>query len=361
MPASPNVWASQAAQDTLLRYNPQVAALGQLVKQARENYASTVAAGRTTAAETERSASAAIPQIQQAYGAADSAQRAGATLVNQQLANLPGVADQYKADQASEVQQQLANLASGRANAVGMMTAKGVQARAGAQFNQLNAQQALSRELAQLFGKRQTISEEAGAYGAAERDKLEREAQGIEQRERASQRTAATSRANSQETRAVTKEDSERQAATSRTNTRETNATRRSTAKGSAEPKLSLHDQNQGAGTFTTMLNLAKPMFAGGASRGEVLAALTEDQPGFHTKTAKGQTISVPGRKGYTPNSLMAAALDAAGGGGWVTPHTAARLRSEGYDPNRLGVKEGKPVRTPGDFSSALAKALGSF
>src|SRR5438445_602930 len=108
MAAPSTRWASQAAQDALLRYSPQRSALAQQIREAGENYGSTVRAARSTAKQTEGSVQRALPLLASIFSQADAAKQAGATLVSQDLANLPntGTLANYKAGQAGEAQTQ---------------------------------------------------------------------------------------------------------------------------------------------------------------------------------------------------------------------------------------------------------------
>jgi hypothetical protein len=193
--AAPSRWASQAALDTLLRFNPQRQQLAEQIKEAQQNYGAQVSAGRTTAKETEASVQRALPLLSQAYSAAGAAAQPGATLVSQALAALPASDAQYRTNQAAMAAQTVANLAKAGASARTTMLERGTRAREGAQFSQLSAQQTLAKTLQQLFGKQRGLSEEAGAFAQSEAEKLAHEAETLEQRETASKRTAASAEA----------------------------------------------------------------------------------------------------------------------------------------------------------------------
>lgn len=337
--------------DALLKFGPQRSALADALRAAQQTYGSTVRAGNATALLTQRAAARAQPQIAAIYSGADAATKAGQTLVSQQLAQLPGVADQYKANQASEVSQTLANLASARAGDEGMLAQQGVSARAGAQFNQTQARGALQQAVSQLISKGQSLSAEQGAFSAAEAQKLAHEAESNEQQERASERTAATSRANSKEGTAQQEAASKRSAA----------------AKGAGYVngvKLqSSSAQQKAADTIGQIRGLAGAILREGHSRADALHLLTQEEPSISKSvserdkngkpTGVSRSTTIPARKAYAPDALMAAALDEAQFGG-VTPATVRRLHAAGYSVKQLGVKV---TRGPGP---SIQRGLGS-
>lgn len=336
MAASAGRWQRQAAIDAALKFSPTHAALAEQLREAQNTYGQTVKAGRSTARSTQNAARAAAPQISQIYQGADTAQKAGVTLVNQQLAGLPGVADQFKGDQAAEAQTQLANLSSARARDLALLTQQGVAAQAGAQFNQQQARSTLQQTIRQLFSKGQSTAGEEGLFAASEAGKLAHEAEGNEQQERASERSANTSRANAQEGSAQREAASKRSAA----------------SKGGGYVNgvklLPGSSQTKAADQIATIRGLAGAILKEGHSRGQAIHILGEEEPSISKNvsekdssgksTGVSRSVHIPGRKGYTPDALMAAALDEAQYGG-VTPDTVRRLHAAGYSVKQLGVK----------------------
>lgn len=350
-------WASQAALDALLRYNPQRAALREQIREAGENYGNTVRAGRVTAKETEASAQRALPQIAQAYSKADAATGAGATLVSSGLAALPGQ-DSYKAGQLGEVQQQIANLAKARASSTTAMLDRGVRAREGAQFSQLNAQSTLTRALQTLFNKGQTLSQEQGAFTQSQAEKLAHEAEGLEQQERASQRSANTSRSNAQLGASTT--------------IRGQNMTAQSSAEGRAQKKWEHeHPNKKGGGNETAPGVKEQSVQAHNSARSTIETIRREayeirgqrrqygqakDYLEHAVPTEKGET----GRAAHPYNGLLKAGLDLAYYGG-LGAGTIKQLHSEGFGVGKLGYPVYKAPPPQANFFDTVRKAAESL
>lgn len=327
-------WQSQAAADAALKFAPQKSSLGESLREAQEAYKQTVQAGNSTARLTQSAAKSAIPQIAGIYSGATAAQNAGTTLVNKDLAALPGVADQYKADQAGEAATQLSNLLAASSRDRSMLHQQGVAAQAGAQFNQTQARSTLQKTLATLLSKGNTVSQEQGAFAATEAEKLAHEAESNEQKERASERSAGTSRANAQES----------------------NAEKRAAAGASQVNGVKLlpgESQQKAASTINSIRGLATAIFKEGHDRAQAVKALTEAEPSIKLKT--GGTLA--GRSAYSPDVLMSAALDEAQFG-HVTNHTLSRLHEAGYSIKQLGLKGPAALPTPGQLGKRVQQAI---
>lgn len=329
---------SQAAQDAILKFAPQRTALSEALQTARENYGSTVHAGNVTAGLTQGAVSRALPRIGQIYSKADSAQQAGTTLLNADLAKLPGVASNYKADQIGEVAQQLSNLLGARSRDEAQLVNTGVQARAGAQFNQTNARAALEKTVAGLISKSNTTSQEQGAFAATEAEKLAHEAETLQQRERASQRTAASTAAGHRVT--------ERGQNLTRQSAREAHGA--GGASGAVKPLTASENAKAGEQLYS-ILNYAKGFASHGLGRGEILQKLVSGRAAQTVGVnAKGDPVG-EGEKAvqhvklgavpqFKPDVLMSAALDLALGGE-ISRHTQHRLESAGYNLGALSLK----------------------
>jgi hypothetical protein len=346
MAPSINRFASQAAQDALLKFAPVKGSLAEALQQAKEAYGSTVSAGNSTARLTEQAAKAQEPAIRQIYKGANAAQNAGVTLVNQQLANLPGVTNQYKAEQAAEAQTQLANLLGSKTRDEAMLHQSGVAAREGAQFNQTNARQALQRTLTSLLAKSNTTAQEQGAFAATETEKLAHEAEVLEQRERASERTANTSTENSKRSTSTS-----RQNAIEGHRVSEANSLRAHPGAAGGVKLLSTAEMNKGATTLDAIRNYAKGLAAKGLTRGQLVAELSNGSPaqsvgvnaaGKPVKEGEkaSQHIKVAAVPAYKPDVLMSAALDEVLMGG-ISKGTVNRLHNAGYSVKALGLRVG--------------------
>lgn len=362
---SANRFASQAAQDALLKFAPVKSSLAEALREAKETYGSTVSAGNSTARLTEQAAKAQEPAIQKIYQGANAAQNAGVTLVNQQLANLPGVTNQYKAEQASEAQTQLANLLGAKTRDESMLHQSGVAAKEGAQFNQTNARQTLQKTLTGLLSKSNTTAQEQGAFAATETEKLAHEAETLEQRERASQRSSSTSAENNQRSTSTS-----RQNAIEGHKTSEANSIRSHPTGPGGVKQLSTSSQDKGASTISEIRNLTKTFAQTGLSRAEIVKKLssgrTAQTVAVYGETKNGEPITepkVPGEKAtnhvkigaikaYTPDVLMSAALDEVLLGG-VQRGNVNRLHNAGYSVKALGLK---PLGSGGEAARRVSK-----
>lgn len=202
-------YRTQAQRDAALQFAPKRSALAEQLRTARDDYAQTVAAGRSTATLTKQAVNAALPQIAQIYGKADAAQGASATLLNRDLAALPAVADTFKAGASSEAQRAIQNLITARAQDSGMLVKKGVAAAAGAQFNQLNARAQLQKAVAGILAKGEDVAGEEGATAASEAEKLQHEADEAARHERENEADNATTERGQNLTRASAKESNQ--------------------------------------------------------------------------------------------------------------------------------------------------------
>ncbi len=320
MAATASRWLEQGNADAALKFAPTRTALQEALQEAKNTYGQTVQAGNSTATLTQQAAKNAQPAIHSLYAGAEGKQQAGQAAEMAQLAALPGVANTYKAEAASEAQTHLANLLGAKTRDEAMLHQSGVQAREGAQFNQLNAQGALQKTLQGLFSKAQTGASERGLFAATEAEKLAHEAETLEQRERASERTASTSTSNNQRTTAASERDSQR--------------AHPGTAGGIKE--LAPKDQQKGISTYGSIQEKAKALFSEGHSRAAVVHALQQPIPSKSWEDAQGVKHSTKGREGYAPNPVMSAALDVAQYG-YVNPHHERLLQQEGYNPKRFG------------------------
>ena len=329
-------FASQAAEDAILKFAPVKTSLSEALQTAKENYGSTVAAGNNTATLSARAAQAALPKISEIYKGATAAQNSGATLVSQALANLSPAANLYKGEQAAEVQQELANLMKSKTSDESALVNDQVAAREGAQFNQLNAQQALQKTVAGLISKSHTTAQEQGAFAATEAEKLAQESEKLATSERNNARTTAASEAN---------------------NIRTTSTSRANSAEhyGSG-PKATTSETTHAASIISSIRSEAKQLAGEGLNRAALVAELTKatgaksltvygpngefTQP---QKTGeKGTHISIPGQKAYAPDVFMSAALDEALGG-HLSKNTEDRLVQQGYSIKALGLHPWEP------------------
>jgi len=331
-------WASQAALDALLRFNPQEQSLREQIKEAQGTYNTAVRAGRLGARETQRSVQRALPQLQQAYSAADAASKPGVTLVSQALAGLPPDTAQYRANQAGYGATFAAQLAAARADAQRVMLERGTRASEGAQFGQTQAAGNLASTLQTIFGRQRSLSGERGAFAQADLEKLEHEAETLNQRETASKRTAASAAAGQKSTAQTAREGREQKAkehAEDLAQKKWEHEHPSSKAKGAGgyeiAPGVKEATQDQTNKAKDTIEAIRHEAFyvarASHHSYNQANEMLQNPVP-----TAEG----VQGRKGYPANGLLRAGLDLAYFGG-VGAGAAQTLHKEGFSLKRLG------------------------
>jgi len=350
--ASP--WASQAALDTLLKFGPQKSVLGQLAREAQEQYVGTVRGSAGAAGETVQAVKEAQPHVAAVYNNAGLGAQQTGTLVGSDLSKLGAAADPYKAASAVEQAGIASNLQRGKTQALTQLAQQMVQAKEGGQFAANQAGTLLRKELGKLGAKKQELSGEEGAYNVSDLQKLTQSGEGLQQKERASERSAGID-PNTGRPIPGGKLD-----------------------KTAKEPKLSLQQQNSAGSTIAQIRHYADQL--GNLSRAARVAALAEGQPQIsHTVEAKdsaGKVITesngkprlehrpIPKVPAFKADTLMSAALDV-NEHGYVTPSVQKRLEREGYSVSRLGLptyqdfqKGGGPAREHKLVQEA-AKAIG--
>jgi len=346
--AAPSRWASQAALDTLLRFNPQKQALAEQIREAQGTYNTAVRAGRLSARETERGVQRALPQLAQAYAGADLATKPTATLVSQALAALPPDAAQYRANQAANAGTYLANLAGARADAQRLMLERSTRAREGAQSGQAVAAGNLASTLQQIFGKQRALAGEAGAFGQSEQEKLQAEAEGRRVTERGQNLTAASAAAG----RATTERGQNITAATAAAG-RAQKAAEGKKGKGKETApgvKEATPDQyNSAKAEIEKMRHEAFHVLRSTRNLNYEQASEALQQP---VKT------KVFTRQPYANSGKLRAALDLAYFGG-VGGGAASQLHNEGYGLGRLGYPLYRPPSVSGaDVRKALVEGF---
>jgi hypothetical protein len=333
-------WASQAAQDALLRFNPQRQALAEMIREAGETYRGTVQAGNVAAKGAEISAKAAMPTLQNIYKQGQVGTQAGVNLLSSGLANLPSnpSLNQYRANELGEAAAQLAAINRQGAGAEAMMAERGPIARQGAQFNALNAQNTLARTLSQLMSKRSTIGAEEALFGQSEAEKLAHEAEGVEQRREAAHEGNRTRKEIADENNEI-----KRQIAA------ENNATR-AALKGAGKKQTA-----PGVNEATTdQTNKAREDIE--KMRLEAYHLRMNHNLNYNQANEVLQTpVKVKGgfsRGAYTNSGKLRAALDLAYFGG-VGAGAVAKLHGEGYGLGRLGFTEYHPPAHPANLLEA--------
>lgn len=344
-------FASQAAEDALLKYQPQQSALQALMKEAEETYRGSVRGGESAARLGVQAVKEGIPQVAGVYNHSEAQNRQVQEQAQAALQALPGIANGYKAASINAGAAQSQKIAGNRASVLGQLQQQGVAAANSAASSRQMASTQLVKELGKLFGKSESIAGQQGAFASTEVEKLAHEAEkaqreeayhheDIGQREKASERTAATRENNSKRTAAS------------------------KTAKGT---ELPLKEQDKAAGEIQQIkhfagvyaealgLNPSAPN-----TRAELVKHLAEGRPSQTVKVGE-TSVKHPGYPAFKANVLMSAALDWALGG-YLSKGTEQRLQEAGYAPQKLGIpgapKREATQRAGAKVVSGLGRAL---
>lgn len=163
-----NRFASEAAQQSLVRFGPQLTALTQLADEAGKTYRSTTANARVAAEGTQAAVDRALPEVQGIYDQAGLAQSiANGGLLGGDLAHITGGGlgvDAIKAGAANEAATMTRNLASARAAAVADLMSRRTRASEGAQFSTENARSDLLGALTKIAQQRLALGDQRGAF-----------------------------------------------------------------------------------------------------------------------------------------------------------------------------------------------------
>lgn len=189
-----STFASQAAQDALLRYQPQLRALADIQRTTEGVYATGVAQARGNADTTVATIDKAAPQVGGFFDAAGLAQARTASTVNADLAGL-NLSPDLKAAVGLEQADASSRVSSGRAQALTGLAQQRVGARAGAQYATNKAHDDLVSSLEKIFSQRQGLLADQGTFTASETSRL---------------RTAATARADTLASQRAGRSQSER-------------------------------------------------------------------------------------------------------------------------------------------------------
>lgn len=344
-------FASQAAQDALLKYEPQQSALQGLMREAEEAYRSSIAGGDSAARLGVQAVKEGIPRVAGVYNRSEAQNKQVQEQAQAALAALPGIANGYKAASINAGTAATQRIAGNRASVLGQLNLQGVAAANSAASSRQAAGVTLAKELGKLFGKSETIAGQQGAFASTELERLTHEAekeartqrQGqatISQRERASERSAGIDPNTGKPIPGGKLDKSE---------------------------ALPLKEQSKAVSTIQQIAHYASEAKAH-MSRPELVKFLSEGEPAHQAKekNAKGEEVKVAIAKipAFKPDVLMSAALDWALGG-YLSRGTETRLREAGYSIPTLE-RQGIPgaarrtatVRAGQKVVSGLGRAL---
>lgn len=159
---------SEAAQQALVRFGPELSGLRELQRQAEKNFSTGVQTARVSGAAIGAAIDEAAPQVARIYDRAGLDQaRVAHTLVGQDLAGLGGVANSIKAGASLEAGAMAGRLGEARANALTELQTRGVQAREGEGFAVKKARDEFVEAIGQVLRRKQDVRREKGAFTSA--------------------------------------------------------------------------------------------------------------------------------------------------------------------------------------------------
>jgi hypothetical protein len=196
----PSRWASEAALQALIRYNPEESGLRALGQEARGEYRSTVRGARGAARGIVGEVKAVTPQTRHAYDEAGlAAARTAHSVVDPALKGLPrnSLSAAVKIEQGDYQR----NLQESKAAEIADLGSRRVSAREGAAFAVTNAASVRNTALAKIADRYQALLREKGAFTASTAATLADDARqrkqqldiamaGLRQQDRTSRRSA---------------------------------------------------------------------------------------------------------------------------------------------------------------------------
>lgn len=352
---APSEWASQAALDSLLRYQPQLEGLSILKQQAEERAAESKQAGVTEGTLGTQAASQALPAVQAIYAKARAEDARNRSLLAS--ANLPANSP-FAVAAGNEQAAGQERLQEAQSRNESDLQARKVAAASAPAFADQAALSKLAKELQSITRRESSVRGSEGLATAAELLKLRGEADKLLTTENVNTAKDTTSEANNQRTTGASENNNKRTTSTSRTNSAETNAARRegNQLHYAGTPKLTATQQDKGISLAAEIAHYAGES---GGSRAERVAALTEGRPEESVKNAKGETVKVPKIPAFKPDALMSAGLDAAELH-FLKPHTVNALQQMGYSPAAIAQQLGVPLNAPRNSAPPVTAAPGN-
>lgn len=354
-------FVSQAALQTMLRYDPQAAALMALQRQAEGNYGTSVAQARAGALGARDAIDRATPGLAGVYDHALSGAEHARSLVAGDIASLgPGV-NRFAAAGSAEQGQAVQNLEAGRAQALGSLADRRLATYAGEQGAEHAAHDKLVAGLQQIFQSRADLAGQAGAFKQLTALQLQQQAEKLAGADRQKSADRATRLA-------IAGVDSSGQPIPGG----KVDLANQRAAQKKAAAQAKIH-----AGELPGGVRLATPqqhgslrdaidkaqqtvaqLQAGGRSRGQIIALLTTGRPAMTVK-ANGQNVKIPAIPA-APAAAANAAVDLTFDGG-VTPGTARVLHRRGISIKRLGYKLLSPGELTALRDSRAVRKIASF
>jgi hypothetical protein len=357
----PSRWASEAALQGMLRYDPQVRALAEIQREAEGAYRTGVAQARGNADATIATIGAATPAVRGIYDQAGLDQARSASVVNHDLAGLPGLSPDLQAAIGLEQQNASSRVSTGRAQALTGLQQQRVGARAGGQYATNKAHDDLVAALTKIFSQRQSLAADRGAFETLTAGQLQ---------DKATARSDTL--ASQQASRDVTTrgQDLSHQDRVASQQAAAAKAKRDGRLTATGAPALSQEQHNAAAATVRQIARYAAK-YKGKLGREQIVAKLSQGRPqqSIHTDPDTGEKlpnpISLPAIPAFSPDLRMTAALDVAIDG-HLSRETQQRLAKAGYRDKDLDLptygqwkRQQKPA-TRKSATQAFGQALGA-
>lgn len=333
-------WASQAALQAFLKYNPEESGLRELQRTAEGQYDTAVKQAHGTSRGIMGAIDTARPQVQQSFDEAGLRQAQTAGQIRADLQPLGGVTDPIRAAAMLETAQGNRFVSEGRTSALNDLSTRRVAAKEGEAFAINAARNTLVTDLTKVLQRKQDLRQEKGAYAALTtqqlRDTAQKEAQKLdiataqlEQSDRNSRRTANTSRQNA----ALSAETSRQNALT--------RAKGKTSATGAKLLSPDKHLEYQTS--IQEIASRAKQLQKHGRSRRDIVDQLQKGRPQQRvtvdpdTGEKLRNPISLPRVPAYPADIRMTAALDVALDG-HLSRKTQTKLQHAGFKVSDLNL-----------------------
>jgi hypothetical protein len=349
-------WASEAAQQALVRFGPEESGIRAARRSAEDTFRTTSRQADATSAGIQAAISRVRPEVQHDYDAAGLQAARAAHVAEPDLAaaNVPA---SLRAAVAAERSGFTSRLGESRAQSLTELSDRRVQAVEGAGFAKSNAQRVLASTLTQLFERAQDLAKEKGAFTASTASELHTAAQ-----ERAQQLAIAEGR-NRTTRRGQTLSHQDRVRGQNLSHTDRQAAARKKARDGSGfGANGASNDKHIEWRSDIEEIAHAAAKYKGKLSREQIVAKLANGRPqrtvlvagrnsgGYKTGdplpeglsgpekvTLKAQKVTLPAQPAYKPDLRMSAALDVALSG-YVGHETVRRLHASKFSVRQLGL-----------------------
>jgi hypothetical protein len=339
-------WATEAAQQALLRFSPEESGLAQLQQSALDTYRSGVQAAHSSAAGTVGAIDQARPQVAGAYKDEAGRQAFINSTVAHQTDGL-SIPDAIKGALAVEQLAGATHASQNSARALTDLSRQRVAAKSGEQFATRQAHDTLVNDLTKVLERKQTLATEKGTFQSLTYGQLRKAAQDNALKVSLNNADNATSTANNKRTVGASIANSKRAAATARAKARG-----KTTATGA---KLLSPDKHLEYSTaIHDLIGAVNKQKATGKGRHQIVDYLT-----------KGAAA----RSGYaTPNGTVIVKQGTGQFAKWINPQTGKEVKNAVAVPYHLPARSATKadikltaaldVAIDGHLSRATQKAL---